>query len=229
MTAADAPARVVRTIAARTHGRYVVAQPAGGRPAPLLVGFHGYGENAEAWLEQARRIPAAQDWLVVSVQALHRFYNTKTEATIGSWMTSLDRDLLIADNLDYVRAVLDEVVRTWPVTGGLVYAGFSQGVAMAYRAAAFGGRACQAIFALGGDVPPEVVRDPSAALPPTLIACGTRDEWYPPAKLDADAAHLRERGVEVEAIVFDGGHDWGQPYLDACERWLHGLRAENRL
>lgn len=226
MAAADA--RVVRAIAARTHGRYLVAQPAGGRPAPMLVGFHGYGEDADAWLAQAWRIPAAREWLVVSVQALHRFYNTKTEATVGSWMTSLDRDLLIADNVDYVRAVVDDVRRNWPVTAGLVYAGFSQGVAMAYRAAALGGHACQAVLALGGDVPPEILRDPSAALPPALIGCGTRDEWYAPAKLDADASHLRARGVEVETVVFDGGHEWGQPYLDACERWLHGLRARTR-
>jgi len=88
--------RLVRTIAARALGRYLVAPPASGGAAPLVVGFHGYGESAETWLDQVARVPAAADWLVVSVQALHRFYNTKTETTVGSWMTRLDRDQLIA-------------------------------------------------------------------------------------------------------------------------------------
>ncbi len=45
-----APARAapaVHTIAAATHGRYLVARADGPGPAPLLVGFHGYGEHAE--------------------------------------------------------------------------------------------------------------------------------------------------------------------------------------
>jgi len=97
-----------------------VAPPAAGGAAPLLVGFHGYGENAETWLDQAARVPATARWLVVSVQALHRFYNTKTEATVGSWMTRLDREQLIVDNVDYVRDVVDQVRRTHATTVDLV-------------------------------------------------------------------------------------------------------------
>ena len=218
--------RLVRTIAARALGRYLVAPPVSGEAAPLVVGFHGYGENAETWLDQMARVPAAAAWLVVSVQALHRFYNTKTEITVGSWMTRLDRARLIADNVAYVGAVIDEVRRAHATTGEPVFAGFSQGVAMAYRAAALAGRGCRAVLALGGDVPPDLDPAQLASCRRVLAGCGTRDTWYGPARLEADATRLRGAGVSVEAVVFDGGHEWGTPFLAACDRWLAELGRE---
>ena len=38
----------------------------------MLVGFHGYAEDAEAQLERLRAIPESTRWLSVSIQALHR-------------------------------------------------------------------------------------------------------------------------------------------------------------
>jgi len=220
--------RLVRTIAARALGRYLVAPPASGGAAPLVVGFHGYGESAETWLDQVARVPAAADWLVVSVQALHRFYNTKTETTVGSWMTRLDRDQLIAANVAYVGDVIDEVRRAHATMAEPVYFGFSQGVAMAYRAAALAGRGCRAVVALGGDVPPDLDTRALSACRRALAGCGARDPWYTPAALEADAARLREAGVGVEIVVFDGGHEWGAPFLEACDRWLAELGREAR-
>jgi len=160
------------------------------------------------------------------VQALHRFYNTKTETTVGSWMTRLDRERLIADNVAYVGDVVDEVRRAHATTGAPVYAGFSQGVAMAYRAAALAGRGCRAVLALGGDVPPDLDGDALASCRRVLAGCGVRDTWYPPARLETDAARLRDAGVSVETIVFEGGHEWGAPFLEACDRWLAELARE---
>src|SRR5438045_533852 len=117
------------TIAARTHGRYLV------EPGPaerLLVGFHGYGETAEASLEQMTKIPGAAEWTIIAVQALNRFYAGRSGNVAASWMTSQDREFAIADNVDYVRSV----VAALPPPSRLVFLGFSQGVAMAYRAAA---------------------------------------------------------------------------------------------
>ena len=93
----------IRSIAATVHGRYLL------RPGPaerLLVGFHGYGENAEAHLAQLVKIPHIDRWTVVSVQGLHPFYSGRTQQIVASWMTSQDRELAIADNKAYVRSVV---------------------------------------------------------------------------------------------------------------------------
>ena len=113
-----------KQIATLVHGRYLVDR---GEPAqegrPLLVGFHGYGENAERHLEMLRRIPGAADWVICAVGALHRFYNTKTGDVIGSWMTSQQREQAIDDNVRYVAAVISALRRDERTSDVLVLAG----------------------------------------------------------------------------------------------------------
>ena len=217
------PAATVHTIAATTHGRYLVAAADGMEPSPLLVGFHGYGEHAERHMAELDRIPGSGRWIRVAVQALHRHYSEGARHVVGSWMTRQDRELAIADNVAYVRAVMDEVRTAHPTTGTLVYCGFSQGVAMAYRAAARCGLACQGVIALGADAPPELRGDAAVPWPPILIGRGRNDTWYTPEKLEADLAALRGAGAAVESLVFDGGHEWTDDFRAAAGRFLATL------
>jgi predicted esterase len=209
---------VVRVVPAQTRGRYLIEDGPGERP--LLVGFHGYGENAEIHLEELRRLAGGDRFRRVAVQALHRFYNTKKGEVVGSWMTKLDRDEAIADNLAYVARVLDDVERDFGPPPGLVYVGFSQGAAMAYRCAARIARPCQGVVVLGGDLPPDVADDPKASLPPVFIGRGTADTWYTAAKHDKDLEVLRARGAVVEALVFEGGHEWAPAFVEAAGEFL---------
>jgi predicted esterase len=90
----------------------------------------------------------------------------------------------------------------------LVFAGFSQGVAMAFRAAVRGRAGATGVIAVGGDVPPELLTEDAARFPPVLLMRGANDDWYTQGKLDADVARLQSRGVDVRAFVFEGGHEW---------------------
>src|SRR5215208_4533661 len=120
------------TIEARIHGRFLVRVPAVPPPWPLLVGFHGYAETAGDHIQALQTIPGSAEWLLVAVQALHRFY-TRKDRVVASWMTREDRDLAIADNVDYVGRVLDHVRAGHQTRDRLVFSGFSQGASMAYR------------------------------------------------------------------------------------------------
>ena len=217
----------VRTLRADTLGRYLV-EPARmpGAEANLLVGFHGYGQSAEHLLQDLRRIPGAEAWTLVSVQALHRFYNSRTQEVVGSWMTSLDREQAIEDNLAYVGRVV-EALRVEGHRGRLVFAGFSQGAAMAWRAAGRAstqGEPCHGLLVLGGDLPRDVAELPALDLPPTLIGRGETDTFYPVPQLERDLAALRARGLQAEVARFEGGHEWAPGFLTAAGRFLAGLR-----
>lgn len=142
-----------RTIEARTHGRYLVRTPRVNGPWPMLVGFHGYRENAAIHMAALESIRGTEGWLIVAVQGLHRFY-TKGGDVVASWMTNEDRELAIADNIAYVRQVIDAVRAEFPTGDPLVFAGFSQGTAMAFRAAAH--VRGDALIVVGADVPPDV-------------------------------------------------------------------------
>ena len=190
-------------------------------PWPLFVGFHGYGENAATHLESVSRIPTIDNWLVVAVQALHPFY-TRDQRVVASWMTREDREAAIADNVDYVGRVLDAVRREWRASRPLVFAGFSQGGAMAYRAAA--AHECDAIIVLAADVPPDVAES-GTPLPRVLLGRGTTDAWYTAAKCEADLRALATRADRVEHCVFEGGHEWTGPFYRAAGQLLAVLSS----
>lgn len=208
-----------RQIETLTHGSYLLETPAQVDGCPLLVGFHGYGENAERHLEELRRIPGASRWVLCAVQGLHLFYN-RTGEVIASWMTRSQRELAIQDNIRYVAGVVAAIKQELPVSESLVYLGFSQGAAMAYRAAAGSGHPCQGLVVLGGDVPPELEHRDLAGFPPVLLGRGSSEEWYDAAKMDHDVELLRKKGVDIHPLVFRGGHEWTNEFRAAAGEFL---------
>jgi len=211
---------IERTIAATTHGRYVIEPSSNGATAGILVGFHGYAEAAEAQLERMRAIPGADRWVLVAVQGLHRFYHRRANEVVASWMTRQDRDLAIADNVAYIGGVVEAVGREWPLPSPLVFAGFSQGVATAFRAAAASARRVDGVIAVGGDVPPEIAAGALGRVARALVCRGSRDEWYTTGKFDADIGRLRVAGASVTPLAFDGGHEWPEPVNQAAAAFL---------
>jgi predicted esterase len=177
-------------------------------------------------MEVLRKIANGREWLLVSVQGLHRFYNRAHTVVVANWMTSEDRELAIADNIVYVKSVIEAVRSEFNAQRSLVFAGFSQGVAMAYRAAAFV-TPCDGLILLAGDVPPDVV-PVASSLPRTLLGRGRRDEWYDEAKARKDFEVLRPAGVQVEEFVFDGGHEWHASFIGRAASFLDEVEAGSR-
>lgn len=208
------------TIAAKTHGRYLIHAPTD-EAVGTLCGFHGYKENADIHMAALRRIAGDRHWRLISVQALNRFYS-KGGDVVANWMTKQDREPAIADNVAYVAAVLSDIAEESGAARLLVYAGFSQGVAMAYRAAAFAGRPCDGLIVLAGDVPPDVA-PVAAQLPKILLGRGTKDQWYTAEKAARDLEVLNAAGADVVEHVFDGGHDWHADFVSHAGAFLDEL------
>lgn len=213
----------------------------------VLVGFHGYGQNADDMMAELRLIPGASAWTRVSIQALNRFY-TRDERVVANWMTREDREFAIADNIAYVNAALDQVLARAEARAllemeasalrgmeapdfspgppsNMVFAGFSQGVAMAYRAALMGTRPVAGLIALAGDIPPELKADAAVVQPwpKVLIGVGDKEEWYSRDKVEQDRVFLESRGVPHTIERFDGGHEWTDAFRAAAGRFLMGV------
>jgi predicted esterase len=219
----DASDIQVLLVPATVHGRVLV------RPGPMgrrrwLVGFHGYGHNARIFIDTLRHIPGAEEWTIASVQGLHPFYHPRTNEVLANWMTREDREHAIADNVAYVDAVIAQLAAERGEPEALVFAGFSQGVAMAYRAALLGAREPYALLAVGGDVPPEL-RDTPHSRRLTIVMCaGREDTYYGPERLEQDAAALRAGGAEVRTVAFQGGHEWSAEVNRAAGELLAEMR-----
>lgn len=228
---------------ATVHGRVLVDRAAAAVGA--LVGFHGYAQTAEDMMAELQQIPGADAWTKVSIQALHPFYIRGDSKVVASWMTRQDRELAIADNIAYVQAAIAQSTEhngtehsstehsstkhsTKHVSTqhpALVCIGFSQGAAMAYRAALHSPRPVAGIVALGGDIPPELKEDTSLRWPRVLIGVGDREEWYAGDKLENDVTFLKQRRIPYELVRFEGGHEWTEAFRAAVGRFLS---AESR-
>lgn len=216
---------LLRHAQAQVHGRYFVRPSRSGTGDLWLVGFHGQGQTADEFLTSLERIPRGPAWLVASVQGLHRHYAGRPQRIAATWMTSQDRELAIGDNVGWVNAVLDRIEHEFGAPRAIVFAGFSQGVAMAYRAGLLGRRPCAAIVAACGDVPPELRDQAARDWPIVLGATGSSDAWYTPARLEDDIEHLRARGCDARMLVFEGGHEWTDALSEAAGRLLKDVES----
>lgn len=212
------------TVATQVHGRYL-RRPAGA--GAVLVGFHGYGESADTQFERLLAIPGADAWTVISIQGLHRFYERRTDRVVASWMTRQDREFAISDNIAYVANVLEHALPDRSAVRAIVFAGFSQGVAMAFRAAVTTPGATCHVVAVGGDVPPELAPDDLRRLGSVLLCRGADDPWYGPDTFERDTARLQAAGTKLSAVAVAGGHEWSQGVIDAAAALLKRMATQS--
>ena len=169
-----------------------------GRSQGVLVGFHGYKENAAIQLERLEEIPGSPHGLSVrpGASSLLSRADGGSRGELDDAGGSRHRDR--RTTLRTSAAALDEVPHD--ETTPLVYLGFSQGVAMAFRAAVLGRERASGLIAVGGDVPPELLADPSLQFPSVFLARGERDGWLTQSKFDADVAALTARGTPPRSL-----------------------------
>ena len=200
------------------HGRVLVRDV--GSPRGVFMGFHGYMENAEIQMDRLAAVPSTDQWTLVSVQGPNRFYKCRTQEVVAGWMTRQDREDAIRDNVAYVDNVV-ELTRDGEIP--IVYAGFSQGVAMAFRAAIRGKVKAAGVIAVGGDVPPELLADAKSWFPRVLLMRGVSDEWYTAEKLGQDYRALRPRVDDVQTLEYSGGHEWTAEVARATSEFVQQL------
>jgi predicted esterase len=210
-----------RRVAVTVHGRYLLEMPTSVPCRGLLVGFHGYAETADDQLARLRGIPGVASWAVASVQGLHMFYRGRTEQVVSGWMTRFDRERAIETNIGFVNAVLHDIARNVAFARP-VFAGFSQGVAMAFRAALRGAHRAAGIIALGGDVPPDLEGVPLERWRGlhVLLGRGASDVWYTESVMARDVAWLRSLPLDLRPLVLDAGHEWTDDFAKAAGELL---------
>ncbi len=219
-----------RSVATTTHGLFLLeparesAAHAGLGGGGLLLGFHGYGEDAATHMEALASLPGAASWTLAAVQGLHLFYRRATQEVVASWMTRTLRETAIADNVAYVARVLEAIEAELGPQAPIVFTGFSQGAAMAYRAAARLGRQLAGLLVVGGDLPPDLGAAELATLPPTRLGRGVDDAWFTSAKLAADLARLEAAGVDARPLPYAGGHEWAPTLSRLAGAFLAEIR-----
>lgn len=213
-----APAAEIIQVPTTVHGRVLLEAPA--EPTALLVGFHGYAQLGEDALAYLRPLAEGKPWAIAAPQALHPFYRPKDQSVVAGWMTRLDREIALEDNVAYTTRAVAELLQRVPTARKLAIVGFSQGVAMAYRTAARCGQTVDAMVALAGDVPPELRNGGWGTRPAVLVGRGDGEQWYTEEKLTEDLAALSALGIAAEVCRFAGGHEWAPPFVEGAREFL---------
>ncbi|MCA9447075.1 MAG: phospholipase [Candidatus Omnitrophica bacterium] len=211
------------SVAVSIAGHYLLKRPTEGEGRALLVGFHGYAENAETQLDRLSLIPGSEnDWLC-AIQALHPFYRRQTGEVVASWMTRFHREGAIRENMAFFERVLTQIRREVSADTPLVLLGFSQGSAMAYRSSVSATHPPKALVILGGDVPPDLTQRDPLILPPILLGRGSGDRLYSEEQFRSDQRLLESKGVTVSSFPFEGEHEWNEHFAAGVSSFLTDL------
>jgi predicted esterase len=180
--------------------------------------LHGYGQLARDFLGGFEAIDDGTR-LFVAPEALSRFYDTgaarssHAEARVGaSWMTREDREHEIEDTLGWLsRAhalVAGELAATEQKAVPLTVLGFSQGAAAASRWVARGAVRPSRLICWGAGIAPELALDAESPLgrTPCTVVVGTRDQFVPTERVEAERARLFAAGHPARFMSFEGGH-----------------------
>ena len=177
--------------------------------------LHGYGQLAGEFVRYFGDIANA-DTLVVAPEALNRFYTVSVEKIpardrpVGAtWMTREDRASDIADYVEYLDVLYDDVVGPSAETDvGINVIGFSQGAATATRWITHTNRRLDRLILWGGLLPPETEVAPGRPLRRSrlTIVAGNRDQYITDAALAGERARLDMVGLPYDVIQYTGGH-----------------------
>ena len=168
-------------------------------------------------MNRLKEIPGVQNWLCCSIQALHPFYNRQGK-TVASWLTSEDRDFRINENTDYINRIISKLRDDHSLNEMVVYCGFSQGTAMACRAALLCDVEPSGVIILGGDIPPEF-KD-IQRMSRVLIGRGEQDNLYSNEQFRMDLARVKQSNIKHSICSFPGGHDWTKEFSKAAGEFL---------
>ncbi len=201
--------RVQRTV------RYYTLGGSNGAPRAIWFVIHGYGQLAGEFIRYFSDI-AEDDVLVVAPEAMNRYYlvapdKPARDRPVGAtWMTREDRESEIADYVEYLDTLYNEVAADATNFGARVNViGFSQGTATATRWATHGRATLHRLILWGGLIPPDTdLTHGHSALRHTALTLvlGSHDHYVDDKLLAAEQARLDKARITYDVIRFDGGH-----------------------
>ncbi|HVF86516.1 MAG TPA: dienelactone hydrolase family protein [Pyrinomonadaceae bacterium] len=217
-----------RTLAAEIklyYGLYV--PPVGESPRPLLIALHGYGSN-KGWMMREARQFAPEDFAVAAPQGFHQHMKQPKEKggplRYGfGWLTNFHAEDSVALHHRALLDLIGTLSREGVADSSRVFLfGFSQSCALNYRFAFTHTEVLRGVIGVCGGMPGDwetstLYENTDASV---LHLHGTRDEFYPPARVNNYEENLRRRAHDVEVRSYDAGHELTPAMRDDVSVWL---------
>jgi predicted esterase len=174
----------------------------------IWIVLHGYGQLARYFLRHFEGLH--EGLLIAAPEGLSRYYTDDGHTRVGAtWMTREDREQEIADHVNYLDLLADELLRRVGRPLPIHVLGFSQGVATAARWTTRGRTRADLLVLWGGQLPPDLqpgsMRTHWGATRICLVH-GNTDELVPSAAVETAAQRMHAEGLTSTVIRYDGGH-----------------------
>lgn len=173
--------------------------------------FHGYGQLASDILKDFSSITKDSCYFIAP-EGFSRFYLSGTSGDVGaSWMTKEDRNNEIADYLQYLEIVNEQVTQKLPKHEfKTILFGFSQGVSTVCRWLGQLKIEADLLVLWAGIIPPDVDLWKIKAHYPSLqvyIVAGTQDPYARSDVIKEQEERLEKAEMHYRKIRFDGKHE----------------------
>ncbi len=215
-----------RTLTARIELYYDLHLPEV-MPAPLLIALHGYGANKRQMMREARQMAPA-NFAIASLQGFHQHIKEPKEAggplRFGfGWLTNFKPEESVAVHHKALLDLISNLVHEGSADEHRIFLlGFSQTCALNFRFAFTHPDKLRGVIGICGGLPGDW--ETSERYQPTeagvLYLSGTRDEFYPPARVGDYGERLRLRARDVETKSYDAGHEFVPGMRDDVRPWL---------
>ena len=215
-----------RILAARIN-LYYDLRPGTISPAPLLIALHGYGANKRQMMREAQ-LMAPEQFAIASLQGFHQHIKEPREAGAPlrfgfGWLTNFRSEESVAVHhralIDLIEILTGEGIAD-PARVFLL--GFSQSCALNYRFAFTHPDRLRGVVGICGGIPGDwetstVYRQAQVDV---LHLAGTRDEFYPPERVQDYEAQLKTRARSVVFESYDAAHEIVPAMRTGVVRWL---------
>ena len=197
------------------------------RPAPLLIALHGYGANKRQIMREAQQM-APEGFAIASLQGFHQHLREPKEPggplRFGfGWLTNFKPEESVALHHRALRDLISALVGEGIADVDRVFLlGFSQSCALNYRFAFTHIGCWRGVIGICGGVPGdwETSETYKRTKSSVLHLAGTRDEFYPPARVAPYESQLRMRASDVEFRSYDAGHEIVPKMREDINEWL---------
>ena len=227
----DKEQQIDRTLEARVN-LYYDLRPGTTAPAPLLIALHGYGANKRQMMREAQLL-APESFAIASLQGFHQHIKEPRETGAPlrfgfGWLTNFRSEESVAVHHRALIDLIEILVAEGVADPARVYTlGFSQSCALNYRFAFTHPEKLRGAIGICGGIPGDWETSTVYRQAPidVLHLAGTRDEFYPPGRVNDYEQQLKTLARSVVFKSYDAGHEIVPEMRSDVVQWL--TRAAN--
>ena len=202
-----------------------IIHPSQGRPESSIIWLHGLGADGNDFIPIAAMLKLKPTTEIIFPNAPVRPITINGGMAMRGWYDITDLSLRghdregIADSAQAIQAIYNTKIEQGIAPEQILFAGFSQGGAMALHCGIR--NPCAGILALSCYLlNPEATPVADENAPPIMMMHGTHDPIVAYALGEQSCATLRDKGYDVTWQHYPMGHEVSLPEIAGIAKWL---------